>query len=58
MNAPNDPPNDPSETPMQRALRLKKAALDARPKGPGAGKVQRSSAAMPSGQSKPWMKRG
>lgn len=53
----NDTPT-PDETPMQRALRLKKAALDARPKGPSAGKVQRGSAAPPAGQSKPWMKRG
>jgi hypothetical protein len=45
------------ETPIQRALRLKKAALEARPKGPGAGKVQRGSAAMPAGVSKPWMKK-
>jgi hypothetical protein len=51
------PPDDPTETPMQRALRLKKAALDARPKGAGDGKVQRRSAAMPAGASKPWMKK-
>jgi hypothetical protein len=53
---PNQPPKDPRETPMQRALRLKKQALEARPKGSGAGKVQRGSAAMPTGASKPWMK--
>jgi hypothetical protein len=53
----DDPPRDTDETPMQRALRLKKAALDARPKGPGNAKVQRRSAAMPTGVSKPWMKR-
>ncbi|CAN7603903.1 hypothetical protein LJR219_004577 [Phenylobacterium sp. LjRoot219] len=46
------------ETPIERALRLKKAALEARPKAPGSGKHQREqSAAMPSGASKPWMKR-
>jgi hypothetical protein len=50
-------PDDPDETPMQRALRLKKAALDARPKRPAAGKVQRGSASMPTGASKPWTKR-
>jgi len=53
----DEPPHDPSETPLQRALRLKKAALEARPKGPGAGKVQRGSAAQPAGASKPWVKR-
>jgi hypothetical protein len=53
----DDAPNDPDETPMQRALRLKKAALDARPKGPAAAKVQRGSAALPAGASKPWMKK-
>lgn len=46
------------ETPIERALRLKKAALEARPKTPGGGKFQpQQSAAMPSGASKPWMKR-
>ncbi|MDE2486447.1 MAG: hypothetical protein KGO51_03540 [Alphaproteobacteria bacterium] len=50
-------PDDPDETPMQRALRLKKAALDARRKGPAAGKVQRGSAAMKAGASKPWLKK-
>jgi hypothetical protein len=54
----DDPPNDAAETPMQRALRLKKAARDAQPKGAGgAGKLQRKSAAMPTGVSKPWMKK-
>ena len=48
---------DPDETPMQRALRLKKAALQARPKIGGAAKVQPGSAAMRPGASKPWMKR-
>jgi hypothetical protein len=53
----DNPADNPDETPMQRALRLKKAAQDARPKGAGAGKVQRGSAAMPPGQSRPWMKK-
>jgi hypothetical protein len=53
----DDPPHDPDETPMQRALRLKKAAIQAHPKGPEAGKVRRGSAAMPAGVSKPWTKR-
>ena len=49
------PPED-GETPMQRALRLKKAAQEQRPKGPAA-KVRREQAGMPAGASKPWMKR-
>ncbi len=53
----NDPPDDAAETPMQRALRLKKAALEARPKRAGDAKVQLRSAAMPKGASKPWMKK-
>jgi hypothetical protein len=52
-----DQPDDPKETPMQRALRLKKAAVEARRKEPAAGKVQRGSAAMPTGASKPWTKK-
>lgn len=52
----SDQTDDPAETPMQRALRLKKAAQDAKPKTPG-GKVSRAQAAMPSGASKPWLKR-
>ena len=52
----SDPPDD--ETPMQRALRLKKAAIDARPKPPRGGKFQREqAAAVASGKSKPWLKR-
>jgi hypothetical protein len=53
----DEPPHDPEETPIQRALRLKRAALDARPRGPGAGKLQPRSAAMPTGMSKPRMKK-
>ncbi|RRN62450.1 hypothetical protein [Caulobacter sp. 602-1] len=46
------------ETPMQRALRLKQAALDARPKAPRGGKFQRQqSARIAAGDSKPWMKK-
>ena len=51
-----DQPQD--ETPIQRALRLKKAAVDAKPKPPRGGKFQREqSAALASGKSKPWLKR-
>jgi hypothetical protein len=45
-----------AETPIERALRLKKAALEAKPKPPGAGKFQRKqSAGIAAGSSKPWM---
>ena len=46
-----------AETPMQRALRLKKAAFDAKPKPPG-GKFQpKQSAGMAAGASKPAMRK-
>jgi hypothetical protein len=46
------------ETPVQRALRLKKAAIDARPKPPRGGGFQREqSARVAAGKSKPWMSR-
>ena len=54
----SDPPDSVDETPIQRALRLKKAKLDARPKPPRGGKFQREqAAALASGKSKPWLKR-
>jgi hypothetical protein len=54
----SDRPEDSApETPIQRALRLKKAALDAKPQPPGGGKRQRAPTAVASGASKPWMKR-
>ena len=55
----NDRPKSAAaETPMERALRMKKAAIQAKPKPPGAGKVQREQAAgVAAGASKPWMKR-
>ena len=50
------PPSDPAETPIQRALRMKTAAIDARPKPPRGGKFQRQQAAgVAAGRSKPWM---
>lgn len=53
-----DTPDDPAETPIQRALRLKKAAIAAKPAPPRGGKFQREQAAKaPSGKSKPWMTR-
>ena len=52
----DDPPD---ETPIQRALRLKNAALEARAKPPRGGKFQReqAAAARSSSKSKPWLSR-
>jgi hypothetical protein len=55
-------PVDPTaldETPIQKALRLKKAAIDAKPKAPRGGRFQREQAQShsPTGKSKPWMSR-
>ena len=48
----------PDETPMERALRQKKAANKAKPKPPGAGRIHREqSAGVAAGASKPWMKK-
>ena len=56
MTDPSDTP--PDETPIQRALRLKKAALEAKPKPPRGGAFQRErTAQLASGKSKPWQKR-
>jgi hypothetical protein len=54
-----DDPKDPGdETPIARALRLKQAAIDAKPKPPRGGKFQREQAAgIAAGASKPWLKR-
>jgi hypothetical protein len=47
-----------NETPIERALRMKKAALAAKPKRPGGGTPQpRQSAAMASGASKPALRK-
>jgi len=52
------PPKPEDETPIQRALRLKKAAIEARPKPPRGGKFQREQAEGGKGsRSKPWMKK-
>lgn len=53
-----DEPKSP-ETPMQKALRLKKAALEARNGPPVDGKVarERAAAARAASKSKPWMTR-
>jgi hypothetical protein len=49
--------NTPAETSLQRALRLKNEALQARAKRPGSDTNPRQSAPMAAGASKPWMKR-
>lgn len=46
----------PLETPVQRAFRLKQAALDARQKPPRGGRFQREqNARITAGKSRPWM---
>lgn len=59
MSAPEDEsPAPASETPLQKALRLKQATIAARPKPPRGGKFQREQAArQAAGKSKPWMTR-
>jgi hypothetical protein len=48
----------PDETPMQRALRLKKAAQATKAGPPGRDREgERAAAARSSAKSKPWMKR-
>ena len=45
----------PSETPAQKALRMKNAKLDARPKPPRGGRFQREQAAgVAAGANRPW----
>lgn len=59
MTDKTETPTPEGETPMQRALRLKKAAQGRHGHGARAstGKVERASAAAPTGKSKPWMTR-
>ncbi len=59
MTAMSEHPKDPAEeTPIERALRMKKAKLDARPTPPGGGKSQlKPTAGVAAGSSKPWMTR-
>ena len=51
--------DEPEETPIQRALRVKKEKLAAREKPPRGGRFQReqAAAAHSSSKSKPWMKK-
>ncbi len=52
------PKDPPPESPMQRALRLRKAALASNPRGAdGATFNPRRSSKMAAGASKPWMKK-
>jgi hypothetical protein len=56
MADPADPPAD--ETPLQRALRLKKAAQQSKSKSPVTGHgAERAAAAKSSAKSKPWLSR-
>ncbi|WP_332659498.1 hypothetical protein [Brevundimonas sp.] len=61
MSDPSDdaaPAPESTESPVQRALRLKKAAIEAREKPPRGGRFQREQAArVATGKSKPWMSR-
>ncbi|MDR3506628.1 MAG: hypothetical protein P4L64_01895 [Caulobacteraceae bacterium] len=59
MDESSDETAPASETPIQRALRLKKAAIAARPQPPKGGAFQReqAAAARSSSKSKPWMSR-
>ncbi|WP_396595509.1 hypothetical protein [Brevundimonas sp. R86498] len=62
MSDPVDDPSEaataggpPGETPAQKALRLKQARLDARPKPPRGGRFQREQAAgVTPGANRPW----
>jgi hypothetical protein len=53
----SDRPKDVPETPLDRALRMKKAALAAKPGPPGRAKFQRGQAGIAAGASKPAMKK-
>ena len=55
----SDLPPDPLETPIQKALRLKNAALLAKPRPPRGGRFQREQAAAHAAGSKnkPWTTR-
>ncbi|WP_312736481.1 hypothetical protein [Brevundimonas sp.] len=58
ITAPAATDDIPGETPVQKALRLKNAKMDARPKPPRGGRFQREQAArIAAGKSKPWMTR-
>jgi hypothetical protein len=54
-----DDSTTPTQSALQRALSLKKAALEAKPKPPRGGRFQReqAAAAQSSSKSKPWLSR-
>ncbi len=52
-----DRPDPADETSLQRALRLKQAALRSKPAPPHGGADAKRTAAMTAGASRPWMKR-
>jgi len=55
---PDRPEDPPAESPMQRALRMRKAALASTPKAPNGTAFNRKPASgIAAGASKPWMKR-
>lgn len=55
---PSDPAKDPAaETPMQRALRLKTAAREAKNTPAGGRLTATTTQRQPLGASKPWLKR-
>ena len=54
-----DQPDDVDLTPIQRALKLKQAALAAKAPPPGRGlPTEKAAAARSASKSKPWMKKG
>jgi hypothetical protein len=54
----DDKDGDAAESPIQRALRMKKTALDAKQAPPGDGRSNRKqTAGVAAGKSKPWMKK-
>jgi hypothetical protein len=48
----SDPPDDAAETPIKRALRLRRAATNAKPKPPRGGEFQRQQTAAPASESR------
>jgi len=59
-SAPQDPAADheaAAETPIERALRLKRAAQATRGRGPAAGFDRKAAARQAAGASRPWLKK-
>jgi hypothetical protein len=54
---PPAPESKGDETPMQKALRLKKESQASGPQAPRGKLGPKGSAAQPAGQSKPWLKK-